>query len=165
MHRTLTACRTGLAVTAAIVLLSACGGSDDPESSGASQTSSSASESSADAAGSEFCQRAGSIEERVGSTLEDQSDLANLPQALEEAATEIRAIDPPPEIASDWDALAAGVEEIAAAFGEFDLGDPEALATFEERVTELEGRLDSASTNVENYLRDECGIEPSSPTS
>jgi len=163
MRRTLTACRDGIAVTAAVVLLSACGGADDPESSGASQTS--APESSADAAGSEFCERAGSIEERVGSTLEDQSDLANLPQALEDAAAEIRAIDPPPEIASDWDALAAGVEEIAAAFGEFDLSDPEALATFEARVTELEGRLDSASTNVENYLRDECGIEPSSPTS
>ena len=171
MRRTLTVCRGGLSVAAAVVLLSACGGSgDEPESTAASETSSSASESEAPEAGSEFCTEAASIEERVSSTLNDQSDPAALPQALNQAAAEIRAIDPPDEIAADWEALAGGIEQIAAAFAQVNFNDPNALATFEAQVGQLQTQLESASTNVETYLREECGIdtedsEPASPTS
>jgi hypothetical protein len=171
MRRTLTVCRSGLSVAAAVVLLSACGGSEDnSDSSAASETSSSASESEAPQADSEFCTEAASIEERVSSTLNDQSDPAALPQALNQAAAEIRAIEPPDEIAADWEALAGGVEQIAAAFSQVNFNDPNALATFEAQVGQLQTQLESASTNVETYLREECGIdaeesEPASPTS
>jgi hypothetical protein len=172
MRRTPTACRSGLSVAAALVLLTACGGSDggNSQSSGASGSSASASGASAAAADSEFCTEAGSIEERIGSTLNDQSDPAALPPALQEAASEIRAIKPPDEIASDWNALADGLEQIATAFGSINPNDPNALATFQQQIGQLEARLGTASTNVENYLRDECGLdtgstEPASPTS
>ncbi len=36
-----------------------------------------------------------------------------------------------------------------------DITDPESLAT----LKDVEGDLSTASTNVENYLRDECGID------
>ena len=156
--RILTACRSGLSVAAAVVLLSACGGSDDTAS-GSSETSASASESSAGAADSQFCTEAAAIQERVGSTLNEQSDPAALPQALQEAATEIRAVEAPPEISADWNALADGVEQIATAFGSIDFNDPNALATFQAEVGQLQAELTTASTNVENYLRDECGLE------
>jgi hypothetical protein len=169
MRRTLTAFRTGLSVAAAVVLLSACGGSDEGGSA-SSDTSASASESSADAAGSEFCTEAAAIQERIGSTLTEQSDPAALPQALQQAAAEIRAVEAPPEIADDWNALADGVEQIAAAFASVDFNDPNAVATFQQQVGELQTELASASTNVENYLREECGIdagnsESAAPTS
>ena len=171
MRRTLTACRSGLSVAAAVVLLSACGGSDEGGSaSSTSEASSSAAETSADAAGSQFCAEAAAVQENVGSTLNDQSDPASLPQALQDAATEIRAIEPPPEIAADWTALADGVEQIAAAFQAIDFNDPNALATFQEQVGQLQTDLGTASTNVETYLREECGLdtgpsEPAAPSS
>jgi hypothetical protein len=168
MRRTLTACRTGLSVAAAVVLLSACGGSDEGSSAaGSSEAESSAPESSAEPADSQFCTDAAAIQERVGSTLNDQSDPAALPQALQEAATEIRAVEPPPEIAADWESLADGVDQIATAFSGLDFNDPNALATFQQQVGQLQAQLGTASTNVENYLREECGIEgePAAPSS
>jgi hypothetical protein len=99
----------------------------------------------------------------------NQSDPAAIPQALQEVATEIRAIQPPDEIASDWNALADGVEQIASAFGNVNFSDPNAVATFQAQVGQLESQLSSASTNVETYLSDKCGIgtstESASPTS
>ena len=171
MRRTLTACRSGLSVAAAVVLLSACGGSDEGSSaSGSSEPSAGASESGADAAASQFCTDAAAIQERVGSTLNDQSDPADLPQALQEAAAEIRAVEAPPEIATDWNSLADGVEQIATAFATIDVSDPNALATFQAEVGEVQAQLTTASTNVETYLREECGLdtganEPAAPSS
>jgi hypothetical protein len=172
MRRTLTVCRNGLSVAAAVVLLTACGGSgnDNSASSSSSATNSSASGTSAGAASSEFCTQAASIQEQVGSTLTNQSDPAALPQALQEAATAIRAITPPDEIASDWNALADGVEQIASAFSTIDFNDPNALANFQQQIGQLEAQLSTASTNVETYLAKECGLgtaptETASPTS
>ena len=158
MRRTLTACRTGIAA-AAVVLLAACGSDGDGSS------SSQASETSTEAAGtsapeeSEFCMEASTIQQRVDSTLTDQSDPTALPQTLEAAAEEIRAIEPPDEIAADWEALAGGIEQIADALGSLDFSDPNALATFQEEIGQLQADLGSASTNVQNYLSEECGID------
>jgi hypothetical protein len=153
MRRSLTACRTGVSVIAAVVLLSACGGSDGK-----------------DASSARFCTEAASIQDRIDSTLNNQSDPTALPQALHEAAKEIRAIKPPAEIADDWAALAAGVDQIATAFGSIDINDPSALATFQQQIGQLQTDLATASSHVRKYLADQCGIEmtPSesaSPTS
>src|SRR4051794_38344734 len=113
MRRTLAACRAGFSVAAAVVLLSACGGSGKDDS--ASSSGSRASRTSADVAGSEFCTKAAAVESNLSSVVTDESDPASLPQALRDAVTEIRAIDPPSEISSDWQALADGVEQLAAA--------------------------------------------------
>ena len=159
MRRTLTACRSGLSVAAAVVLLSACGGSDeDSSAAGSSETSPSASETSAGSADSEFCTEAASIQERVGASF-TEADPSSLGEVLQEGVTQIRGIEPPAEIASDWAALADGLEQIAAAFADVDLTDPAAQQQLGQKVAELQGPLDTASTNVENYLRDECGIE------
>jgi hypothetical protein len=168
MRRSLTACRTGVSVIAAVVLLSACGGSDGKDAS--SSASSSSSKSSAPQADSTFCTEAASIQDRIDSTLNNQSDPTALPQALHEAAKEIRAIKPPAEIADDWAALAAGVDQIATAFGSIDINDPSALATFQQQIGQLQTDLATASSHVQAYLADQCGIEmtPSesaSPTS
>jgi len=170
MRRTLLACRTGLSVAAAVVLLSACGGSDEGSSASSSgETGAAASESSAEPADSQFCTEAATIQERVGASFDEQ-DPASLGLALQDGAAEIRGIEPPAEIASDWNVLADGLDQIAAAFSEVDLTDPAAQQALGQKIAELQGPLDSASTNVENYLRDECGIEmdsgePAAPTS
>ena len=165
-----TACRGALSVAAA-VLLSACTGSDEGSAaSGSSTASSSASGSSAaPSAGSEFCTRAGSIQQRVASTF-TESDPAQLGALLQEGAAEVRETEPPAEIAADWAALADGLEQVAASFAGVDLGDPASRQALGRRIAELQGPLNTASTNVENYLRDECGLqvgsnEPAAPTS
>src|SRR5215218_1532218 len=132
--------RTGLSVAAALVLLTACGGSgdEDKDASAATEstTTSSAPESSADAGSSEFCTQAAAVQERVGATFSGGSDPANLPQVLQEAATQIRAIEAPDELADDWTAFADGIEKIAGA-AQIDFNDQAAVATFQQQATQL----------------------------
>src|SRR3712207_91898 len=146
MRRTLTVCRDGLAVTAAAVLLTACGGSGDDTASSesASETTSSASETTAEAADSEFCTDAAAIQERVTSTFDAQSDPSTLPQALQQAAQAVRDVEPPQEIAADWEALAGGIDQIAAAIANVDFNDPNAAQTFTQEIAPLEQELAGA---------------------
>jgi hypothetical protein len=159
MRRTLTACRTGIAVAAAVVLLAACGSDDDGSSSQASGTPTETTESGAPEEDSEFCRDASTIQQRVDATLTDQSDPTALPQTLQAAAEEIRSIEPPDEIAAEWEALAGGVEQIAAALSTVDFDDPDALATFQEQIGRIQADLGTASTDVQRYLTEQCGIE------
>jgi hypothetical protein len=169
MSRTLTVCRSGFSVAAAVVLLSACGGSGGKSASSSSSAGSSASKTSAAAAGSDFCTKAAAIESSVTSAVANQADPSSIPQALQTAAAQIRAIDPPSEIASDWNALAGGIEQLATAFAAVDLKDQNAVAAFEQQASQLESQLSGPSANVEKYLSDKCGLmsstDSSAPTS
>src|SRR5688572_23603472 len=159
MRRIPTACRSALSVAVVAVVLSGCSGSDENSSAaGSSSSSSSASPSSAaPSAGSEFCTKAGSIQQRVASTF-TRSDPADLGALLQEGAAEVRATEPPAEIAADWAALADGLDQVAASFAGIDLDDPAAKQALGRKIVELQGPLIGASTNVQNYLRDECGL-------
>jgi hypothetical protein len=157
-------------VAAALVLLTACGGSGkDNSASSSTKASSSASETSAKAAGSEFCTQAAAAESGVGSAVTNPSDPASLKQALQTAAAKIRAIHPPSEIASDWSALANGVEQLAAAFANLNFSDQAAVASAEQTASTLEKQLSGASANIQKYLSDKCGLtipsQSAAPTS
>jgi hypothetical protein len=172
MHRTRTACRSGLSAVAAVVLLTACGGSDGEES--ASSESSASSSSAAETTGPadpEFCTQAAAALEQVEPAFTGQgNDPAALATALQDAADEVRAIDAPSEIQSDWTALADGIEQFAQAFAGVDLNDPAAVTQLQQRSTEIIGSLSTSATNVQSYLATECGLEvdpsqPAAPTS
>ncbi|WP_130504271.1 hypothetical protein [Blastococcus saxobsidens] len=151
MRRSLSAYRTGLSVAAALTLLTACGGSDGGSSATGTPTTA--------AARSQFCTQAASIQERLGATANGVSDPTELPQVLRQAADEIRAIDAPEEIEADWNALADGAQRFSEAIAGIDFQDPDALATLEQQLTPVQQGLATASTNVEDYLRDGCGID------
>ena len=158
MSRTLIPRLASAVGTAAVLLLTACGGEDS-----GSDASSSASAAGTDAeaaggsGGGDFCDRAAGIEQRVESAMADlDEESPSVPDAFTQVAEELRAIEPPDAIASDWEAMAAGLDRMAEAFADFDITDADSLAA----VEEAEGDLSAASTNVEDYLRDECGIEP-----
>jgi hypothetical protein len=168
MRRTLTVCRSGLSVAAAVLLLTACGGSDDDTS--ASSESSSSASASGSAAGSEFCTEAARALGELEPAFTGQGgDPAALAPALQDAADKVRAIDPPSQIASDWTALADGIEEFAQAFGKVDVNDPASASALQQRTSEIIGQLSMSATNVETYLAEECGLETptgsSAPTS
>jgi hypothetical protein len=153
MSRTLTTRLGSAAGAAAVLLLGACGGDD----SGSDTSSSASAEQTGASGGGEFCDQAAGIEQRVESAMSDlDEESPSVADAFTQVAEELRAIEAPDAIASDWDAMAAGLDRMAEAFADLDITDPESLAA----VEEAEGDLTRASTNVENYLRDECGIEP-----
>jgi hypothetical protein len=158
-NRHLTASGFLVAATAA-VLLTACGGDQEPAAD-ASATSSAAgteaSESSASSGGSDFCTQAAGIDQRVESALSGVEGAdPSVSDALRQISEELRTMEPPEAIASDWEALAGGLDRMAAAFTDLDITDADSVAALEA----AEGDLSTASDNVETYLREECGIEP-----
>jgi hypothetical protein len=140
---------------AVLVSLAACGGGG-----GYGNDSSAASDepaASSSSGGSDFCAQAAGLDQRVEQALSDvEGDDPSVRDAFAQIAEELRGMDPPEQIASDWDAMAAGLDRMAQAFADFDITDPDSLSALED----AEGNLSTASTNVEDYLRDECGIEP-----
>jgi hypothetical protein len=154
LRRSLTAGHALLAAAAAVVLLAACGGGGD---SGAdSSATESAAETTAGSGEADFCTQAAGIDERVDEALADLGgEDPSLTDVFRQIAQEMRDIEAPAEISTDWEALSGGLDRMSDAFADFDITDPESLAAMEQ----AEGDLTEASTNVENYLRDECGIE------
>jgi hypothetical protein len=144
-------------------VLAACGGGGS--SSTGSAATSSAAETTAASGQDDFCTQAAGFDERVDSALSDLGENdPSVPDAFRQIATELRGIEAPAEIADDWTALAGGLDRIADALADFDITDPDSLAALDD----IEGDLSTASSNVENYLRDECGIGTSdspAPTS
>jgi hypothetical protein len=170
MRRSLLRCGVLPAVTA-LALLAGCSGSEDEQPAATSeQTSAAATTTEAEeSADSEFCAEATTIQERITGSADAAGDPSQLVQVFREAAQQIRAIEPPQELAQDWSALAEGAEQFATTLQDVDFSDPNALATLQERLAPLEQELTAASTNVQNYLVEECGMvvptEESAPTS
>ena len=155
--RTLDLFRIGVAGGAAVVLLTACGGGGSEADSATTPAAGQSEEGTAAADGAaDFCAQAAGIDQRVDSALSDlEGDDPSVPDAFRQIATELRGIDAPDAISSDWEAMAAGLDRMADAFaGIDDITDLDSI----ESLDRAEGDLTAASTNVDNYLSDECGL-------
>jgi hypothetical protein len=152
----------GVSVTAAVLLMTACSGGSDDESASSSSpaASSSAAETSSEApaSDSEFCTEATQINERITTSL-SEADSASLSDNLQTISDEISAVEPPAEIADDWNTLAGALGKAADALEGVDLTDPEQAAQAQAELGNLQTELGDAGTNVETYLRDQCGID------
>jgi len=155
--------RAALAGAAVAVLLAGCGGDDSPADSPADSAADSAGSSTSaaaegtSAASADFCTQAATLDERVDAALSDlQGDDPSVADAFRQLSTELRGLEPPEAISADWEALSSGLDRMAQAFADLDLTDPDSLAGLDA----AEGELSTASSNVEGYLRDECGIDP-----
>ena len=113
----------GLAAPALALALAACG---DDESAGSES----------------FCDAAREIEDRF-SDFEFTSD-----EEFEELMAAIDELEPPAEIADDWETVMGSFER----FAEFDPSDPE---SFDESAFE---EMEAAGERVDEYMREECGI-------
>ena len=96
-------------------------------------------------AGGNFCDQARSLD----SAFNDIEDPTSAD--FSEAIDRIREMDPPAEIAEEWDQLVSSLDVI----DDIDLEnpDPEALAEFDTEATQ------EASDRVDEYMKDECGLE------
>jgi hypothetical protein len=169
MRRTLTVCRAGLSVTAAVALLAACGGGSDRQNSAASASSTAASSSAASAAtGSKFCTDATNTLNGLApafSSSTAESDPASLAPVLKKAATSVRAIQPPAEIGGDWATLADGLDQFASAYASVNVNDPASASAFQKQNSTLLAKLTTAVTHVQGYMVKNCGLSPATPTS
>jgi hypothetical protein len=157
--------RAGLAGVAAVVLLTSCGGnnSTSSSSSGSSATTSSssaASSGSAGASGSEFCTQAVSVLSQLGSAAQVQ-DPTQLGPVLQQAATQLKSLNPPSAIATDWNALVNAVSQLGQAASTTDFTNAEQAQAFQQQASELQTQLGGSEAKVQSYLTNQCGITSS----
>jgi len=161
MRRTLTACRTGLSVAAAVVLLAACGGGSDTKSSAASgsTTAGSSAAPSSTAQPSKFCVDATTTLNGLSPAFSSNAATpSSLAPVLERAATQVRAIQPPAEISTDWAQLADGLDQFATAYASVDVNDPASATAFQQKNSALLAKLTTAVTHVQAYMVKNCGL-------
>ena len=145
--------RAALLGAAAVVLLAGCGGGG--YGSDSSATTSAADDATGRASGSEFCTRAADIDQRVEDGLDKLDDDPSVADAFRQLADELRGLEAPDAISSEVVAMADGLDRMAEAFDGIDITDPETLTALDD----AEGNLSEASDKVDEFLRDECGIE------
>jgi hypothetical protein len=171
-------------LSAALLLLTGCGGSDEGSSaasSGSSSASSSGSSSSAapsssgsstasptptSAEAAAFCQEAVSLEESVNATVGTASnDPTQLAPALQRLADQYAGVQAPAEIAGDWRTLVDGVQQLATAAQGIDFTDPTAPQQLQAAAGGLEQQLTTATTNVSTYASANCPETTPAPSS
>jgi len=147
VHRGLIVGRAGVAGAAAAVLLVACGGGDGSSTDNADG-------GAAEAGNGEFCDQAGDIDARVDEALSQVDEGGSVSEAIHASADELRAIEAPEAIATEWAALVDGLDQLADALADLDITDADSVAALDD----IGARLSTAGDKVENYLQDECGI-------
>jgi hypothetical protein len=132
MRRTL----VGL-VAAGALLVAGCGGGDDD---GGGEDEAGGGGGSQDEATQQFCEEFQAFDEQFRDS--NPSD--------QEVSEAIRSLEPPEEIAEDYEVLVEGLERLAT----LDSSDPNAAEEFQQDSTQYT----EASTNVRTFVQDECGV-------
>lgn len=129
MRLTSNIARTALTGAAALALLTACGGGSDnssASSTSASKTTSSAATSTAagpTGADAAFCQAVPQLTSQL--TALQAAQPAQIPAMLQQLATGFQAVQPPAAIASDWQALGAGLQQFGTAVASINVSTPQ----------------------------------------
>jgi hypothetical protein len=113
------------AVPAMLLGLAACGDDDDDS-----------------ASADDFCDQANEIDQEFAAVDDPSSD------DFSEALDALREMDPPEEIADDWDQLVEAMESLE----DVDVDDPDALAEFDAE------ELQAASDRIDTFMEEECGL-------
>ncbi|SDF97550.1 hypothetical protein [Klenkia brasiliensis] len=160
MRRALPAALTA----AALLLLPGCGGSDDggaaaPSSSAAaSPTGTAGGTAGADAA---FCQQAQvALRANQQAVADAQADPAQLSSVLTQATDQLEAVTPPEAVAADWQTLVDAGRQLAQAVQGVDVTTPEGQQAVAGTLQQVGAAVGPASTRVQTYLADTCGIVP-----
>jgi hypothetical protein len=164
MSATRSLLRAALAGAAAAVVLSGCGGSsgNDASSSSATRTATTTTTTTTTTASakadSAFCQQAQQLVTKVQSTLGSTSDQSQLPAQLQQVADALHGVQPPAEIATDWNAFADDIAALGQAYASTNFNDPQSTATFQQTATQLQGKLTAEGGHLESFLGSRCGI-------
>ncbi|SNS46128.1 hypothetical protein SAMN04488107_2661 [Geodermatophilus saharensis] len=157
MRQQLRSVRAGVVTVLGVVLLTSCSGDEEGSGDGggsAADTPATSSPAEETTAGDDFCTQAEDLDQRVETALEQSDRDESIPDVFRQLAEEMQGITAPDAIAADWDTMRSGLERMADAVADLDLGDADSVAALEDAGSGLE----DASDHVETYLRDECGI-------
>ncbi|MGY1671753.1 hypothetical protein [Geodermatophilus sp. SYSU D00710] len=158
MRQQLRSVRAGVVTLLGVVLLAACSGDDEGSGDGggsAADTPATDSPAEDSAAGDDFCAQAADLDQRVEDAVAEAAGDASVPEVFRQLGDEMRAMSAPEAIADDWEAMQAGLDRMADAMADLDLTDQDSVAALEDAGS----GLDTASENVDTYLREECGID------
>jgi hypothetical protein len=156
---------------AAVVLLTACGGSGDDEPAAAASTSAPATSSSAPASGTaapdpaaqEFCGQMTSAFTELEGTLSATAP-EEVAARLPEVVTRLEQVAAPPEISGDWGALLDGLRRLSETAATLDLSTPEGQQAYTAAEAEIGQGLGEAQTALSSYVVANCGLTSTSPT-
>ncbi len=156
---------------AAVVLLTACGGSGDDEPAAAPSTSTPATSSSAPASGTaaadpaaqEFCGQMTSASTELEGAL-SATGPEEVAARLPEVVTRLEQVAAPPEISGDWGALLDGLRRLSETAATLDLSTPEGQQAYTAAEAEIGQELGEAQTALSAYVVANCGLTPASPT-
>jgi hypothetical protein len=156
---------TGLKRTAAlglllagVLLLTACGGSDSSSTGtqAAASTGTQAAATTGDSAS--FCDGFADVADDLTVDM-DVTDTAALGARLTKAADALKAVQPPAEIADDWNTIVTFYEQFGQAFANSDLTDDASFDKVGEAIQKLQDNakdLAAASTAIVTYASKNC---------
>jgi ABC-type glycerol-3-phosphate transport system substrate-binding protein len=141
---------------AAMVTVAACGG-DDSSSTGTQAATSGTPAATTGADGQSFCDQFAAVTDDITVDI-DPSDPA-IADKLTQAADALTAVQPPAEIADDWDTLITFYEQFGEGFANMDGDDEASMDKLGEAITKLQSnakKLAGAATNVAQYAAEHC---------
>ncbi|MGY1702940.1 hypothetical protein ACI79C_00045 [Geodermatophilus sp. SYSU D00697] len=166
--------RSAVATAATLVLLTACGSSGDDEPAAPSSPAASGSTSAPaepgpsgtatpDPAAAEFCDRVESVFAQVAAALQGVTP-DQVPGLLPDVVAGFDAVQPPAEIAGDWQAVADGLRSLQDTAASLDLSTPEGQQQFTAAEAQVAQQLAPAQASVAGYVEATCGLGGSTVT-
>ena len=166
--------RGGLSAAAAVLLLTACGGSEEPDAGTTGGTATGSAPAEATATTSEedvqaFCTEAETVFTELTAAFGSVTDPANYTAVLDQSVAAFDQVQPPAEISSDWSALQDGLVGLRDAVAGTDVGTPEGQAALQDAVTTFQTDVAEPQQNLEGFVTANCanaggGAPSSTPT-
>jgi hypothetical protein len=169
VRRPLFHCGAGLAVAGALFTLSGCNGFQDQSAGAATSRSTPASSSAlatvspgtaaASAASTPFCTGAARLVADTNASSGNTSDPVAAAKFFDDGARRFRSVTPPQDIATQWKAVADGLEQLSQAYAGTNLADVQQELQLEQTLTQVQNRIGPAQNQVNQYLHDTCGLD------
>jgi len=159
----------GVTSTAAVLLLSGCGGDSgsdaaDSASDASSETSSASGEEGVQA----FCDEAQTVFTGLDDAFTNATDPAQLPGLLQQATSALQGIDPPAEIEAPWTSFSDALAQLSESAQSLDLRTTEGQDQFTQQYNTLLSTTTDAQQDVDQFVTANCpgaAGESGSPTS
>lgn len=156
--------RAGVVLALGVLTLSGCGGDDEPGASDAESTpdatSAAPTAEATDGTPADFCAEVEAARDQLDSVVDAETlvDPSAALDVVDGALETMRSIDPPAEIAEDWEAVRSFTDEMISSLDEIDVTDPVALEELGRELEQNAEALEAAADRVDRYIEDECGI-------
>ena len=104
-----------------------------------------------------FCTDVPALLQDITAELEDvQTDPASASAALDDAVTRMEAVQPPDDVADEWERLVAAWQDLRDLIAQVDPSDPGANQQLADDLLELQPELVDAGTAVDEWRRANC---------